>query len=109
MCSNWETKTTQAHNAILKTLATSGNMSIKLTMSLFDSKIEPILTHGSIIWGVENCSNNSIIISGLRENSGKSTHDQVMEQVPTEPGEEIVLETAKKIGRKIKEFKIGLF
>ena len=43
----------------------------KLAMSLFDSKIEPILTYGSIMWGIENC-NNSVIIKDLRENSGSN-------------------------------------
>ena len=74
-------------------------------MSLFDSNIEPILTYGSIIWGIGS-SNNAVIVNGLRENSGKSTHEQVMEhlrQILTEPQEEIVLETAQRIGRKNKE------
>ena len=57
------TKYTNHHQFI------SGKL-VKLRMNLLDSKIEIILTYGSIIWGIEN-SNNSIIISCL-----KSTYKQ---------------------------------
>ena len=45
-------------------------------MKRFDSKIEPILTYGSIIWGIEN-SNNTIIIDGLKEIEQETTKNQV--------------------------------
>ena len=45
-------------------------------MKQFDSKIEPILTYGSIIWGIEN-SNNTIIIDGLKEVERETTENQV--------------------------------
>ena len=101
-------RATKAYNAIfatMKTPATSRNVSIKLAMNLFDSNKKPILTYDSIIWGIES-SNNSVSNNGLRENSGKSTHDQVMEhlrQILTERREEIGLETVERIGRKNKK------
>ena len=48
-----EQRVTKACNAIFsikKAPATSGNVSVELVLSLFDPKIEPILTYGSIIW-----------------------------------------------------------
>ena len=45
-------------------------------MKLFDSKIEPILTYGGTIWGIEN-SNNTIIIDGLYEVEREATKNQV--------------------------------
>ena len=61
---------------IRQALATLGNISVELAMKLFDSKIEPILTYGSIIWGIEN-SNNTIIIDGLKEVEQETTKNQV--------------------------------
>ena len=58
-------------------LATSGNVSVKLAMKLLDSKIEPILTYGSIIWGTEN-SKNTIIIDGLKEVEREATKNKVV-------------------------------
>ena len=48
-----EQRVTKARNAIFtirKALATSGNVSVKLAMSLLDSKIKSVLTYGSIVW-----------------------------------------------------------
>ena len=50
---------------IKQVLSTSGNVSIKLAKKLFESKIEPILTYGSIIWGVER-STNTVTLNGLK-------------------------------------------
>ena len=69
-------KARKAVFSIRQALATSGNVSVKLAMKLFDSKIEPILTYGSIIWGIEN-SNNTIIIDGLKEVEQETTKNQV--------------------------------
>ena len=41
-------------------------------MKLFSTKIEPILTYGSIIWGIES-SNNDILIEGIDENDNINT------------------------------------
>ena len=49
---------------IKQVLSTSGNVSIKLAKKLFESKIEPILTYGRIIWGVEK-STNTVTLNGL--------------------------------------------
>ena len=65
-------KTRKEIFSIIQALATSGNVSIKLAMKLFDSKIEPMLTYGSIIWEIEN-SNNTIIIDGLKEVEREAT------------------------------------
>ena len=39
-------------------------MSIKLAKKLFESKIQPILTYGSIIWGAEKIT-NTVTLNGL--------------------------------------------
>ena len=49
---------------IKQVLSTSGNVSIKLAKKLFESKIEHILTYGSIIWGKEK-STNTVTLNGL--------------------------------------------
>ena len=51
---SWSEKegTARARNAIVtirQALSKTGNVSVKLAISLFDSKIEPILAYGSII------------------------------------------------------------
>ena len=89
---------TTARSAIFsvrKTLLTSGNVSVELAMSLFDSKIESILTYGSIIWGIER-NINSIIINDLKEDSEKSTKEQVLEHLKlilTNPDEQVNLDS----------------
>ena len=55
-------------SAIRKALVTSGNVSVPLAMELFDSKIEPILTYGNVILGIER-NNNYIAIEGLKESN----------------------------------------
>ena len=59
---------TKARNAIFslrRILCTNGNVSPKLALSLFDSKILPMLTYGSIIWNVDTACNT--IIDGIPE------------------------------------------
>ena len=106
-----EQRVTKACNAIFsirKALATSGNVSVKLSMSLFDSKIEPILTYGSIIWGIES-NTNSIIINGLKEDSEKSSKEQALEHLKlilTNSDEQVNLDIVKRMRRKNKENQI---
>ena len=98
-------RTTRARNAIFtirQALSNSGNVSVKLAMSLFDSKVEPILTYGSIIWGV-NSNNNSILIKGLEEFNKENTREQVeklFRQVLEETEVKMNIETTKRTGRK---------
>ena len=47
-------KAKKAFNMLRPLLSTTGNVSVKLAKILFESKIEPILTYGSIIWASEN-------------------------------------------------------
>ena len=80
----------------------SGNVSVKLAMSLFDSKIEPILTYGSVIWGAEN-NNNSVLIKGLEEVNKENIREQVeklFRHVLEETEVNMNLETIQQIGRK---------
>ena len=106
-----EQRVTKARNAIFsirKALTASGNVSVKLSMSLFDSKIEPILTYGRIIWGIES-NINSIIINGLKEDSEKSTKEQVLEHLKlilTNPDDQVNLDIVKWMGRKNKKNQI---
>ena len=73
-------------------------------MKLFDSKIEPTLTYGSIIWGIEN-SNNTIIIDGLKEVEREATKSQVAKVLREcfRNNLEPELELIKRIGRKNKD------
>ena len=76
-------------------------------MKLIDSKIEPILTYGSIIWRIEN-SNNTIIIDGLKEVELETPEETTKNQVAKalrkcfrdnlEPEQELI----RQIGRKTK-------
>ena len=50
---------------IKKLLSTTGNVSVKLAKKLFKSKIEPILTYGSIIWTIEK-STNTVLVTGTK-------------------------------------------
>ena len=50
---------------IKQVLSTSGNVSIKLVKKLFESRIEPISTYGSITWGVER-STNTVTLNSLK-------------------------------------------
>ena len=61
---------------IRQVLSTSENVSIKLAMSIFDTKIEPIITYGSVIWEIES-NNDSIIIKIMEEVHKQSTREQV--------------------------------
>ena len=47
-------------------LSTTGNVSVKLAKALFESKIEPILTYGSIVWATEK-SATIVSSNGLNE------------------------------------------
>ena len=94
-------KARKAIFSIRQALATSGNASVKLAMKLFNSKIEPILTYGSIIWGIEN-SNNTIIIDGLKEVEQETTKNQVAKVFREcfRDNFEPELELIKRIGKK---------
>ena len=72
-------------------------------MKLFDSKIEPMLIHSSIIWGTEN-SNNTIIINGLKEVKQETTKNQVAKVFREcfRDNLERELELIKQTGRKNK-------
>ena len=58
-------KARKAIGMIKKLLSTTGNVSVKLAKKLFESKIEPILTYGSIIWAIEK-STNTVLITGTK-------------------------------------------
>ena len=47
-------------------LSTTGNVSVKLAKALFESKIEPILMYGSIVWATEK-SATIVSLNGLNE------------------------------------------
>ena len=54
-------KAGRAISVIKQLLRTTGNVSPKLGKVLFESKIEPILTYRSVIWAVENSTNNVVM------------------------------------------------
>ena len=53
-------KARRAISVIKQLLRAKGNVSPKLDKILFESKTEPILTYGSVIWAVENSTNNVV-------------------------------------------------
>ena len=66
-------------------------------MSLFNSKIEPIPTYGSVIWGVES-NNYSVLIKRSEEVNKQNTREQVeklFRQVLEENEVNMNLETIK--------------
>ena len=55
-----EDRVSKAERAICmlrQVLASDGNVSIKLALSLFDKQISPILLYGCSIWGIQSCTN----------------------------------------------------
>ena len=61
------------------TVETTGNVSPKLGKILFESKIEPILTYGSIIWAVEDSTNNIVMHDIAPYLEAKNTRKSVYE------------------------------
>ena len=73
-------KAKKAFNMLRPLLSTTGNVSVKLTKILFESKIEPILTYGSIIWASEN-NTNTVLIRGLHKKYLTITNKNVRNQI----------------------------
>ena len=48
-------KASRAINMIQGALSTNGNVSVNIALSLFQKQVVPILTYGSIYWGVSTC------------------------------------------------------
>ena len=97
-------KARKAIFAILQALVTSGNVSVPLAMKLFISKIEPILTYGSVIWGIER-NNNYIVREGLKGSNQVNLKEKVVRIVQPLFGGETKpnLEVIKRLGRKNNE------
>ena len=52
---------------IKKLLSNTVNVSVKLAKKLYESKIEPILTYGSIIWATEKSTlANTVLVTGTK-------------------------------------------
>ena len=84
---------------IKQALSTSGNISVPLAIKPFETKIEPILTYGSIISGIENNS-DSIEINNVTENS--LSCKTVIGHMLKEPWdlEDFSLDSAKRVGKR---------
>ena len=65
-------------------------------MKLFYSKIEPILTCGSIIWGIENSNNIEVEQETTKNQVAKVFRECFRDNLESE------LELIKRIGRKNK-------
>ena len=50
-------KATRCSHLIRGAIKTTGNVSVKLSMSLFDKQIAPILMYGAPVWGISNSTN----------------------------------------------------
>ena len=59
-------KARKAIGMIKKLLSTTGNVSVKLAKKLFESKIEPLLTYGSIIWAIEKSTNTVLVVTDTK-------------------------------------------
>ena len=70
-------------------------------MKLFNSKIQPILTYGGIIWGIER-NNNSVVTEGLKESNQANLKEKVVRILQPLLGGETKpsLELIKRLGRK---------
>ena len=73
-------KAKKAFNMLRPLLSTTGNVSVKLAKILFESKIEPILTYGSIIWASEN-NTSTVLIRGLHKKYLTITNKNVRNQI----------------------------
>ena len=73
-------KAKKAFNMLRPLLSTTGNVSVKLAKILFESKIEPILTYGSIIWASEN-NTNTVLIRELHKKYLTITNKNVRNQI----------------------------
>ena len=73
-------KAKEAFNVLRPLLSTTGNVSVKLAKILFESKIEPILTYGSIIWASEN-NTNTVLIRGFHKKYLTITCGNVRNQI----------------------------
>ena len=84
---------------IKQALSTSGNISVPLAIKLFETKIEPILTYGGIIWGIENNS-NSVEINNVTENSlsCKTVIDHMLKELWDL--EDFSLDSARRVGKR---------
>jgi len=60
-------KSRRALYSLKKALSTSSNVSVKLSMSLYDKQISPILLYGCPVWGSPSCT-NYIYIDDVPEN-----------------------------------------
>ena len=54
-------RASRAKNMLQGALATYGNVNVKVAMSLLEKQMVPILTYGSVIWGISGCYNRMYI------------------------------------------------
>ena len=60
-------KASRAMNMLQGALSTNGNINVDIAITLFEKQIIPILTYGSIYWGMSDCF-NKIYVSDIPEN-----------------------------------------
>lgn len=65
-------KATRCSHIIRGAIKTTGNVSVKMSMSLFDKQISPILTYGAPIWGIPN-STNYVYVENIAESANIKT------------------------------------
>ena len=73
-------KAKKAFNMLRPLLSTTGNISVKLAKILFESKVELILTYGSIIWASEN-NIDTVLIRGFHKKYLTITNRNIRNQI----------------------------
>ena len=66
-------KAKRASFALKQAISTTQNISTKLSLSLFDKQIEPILLYGSPIWGAPTCTCTLKICGNILDSTTKSS------------------------------------
>lgn len=89
-------KSTRIANLVLQALRTTGNVNVKVSMSIFDKQIAPILLYGSAIWALPQ-SHNLLYIHDQPE--GTNARTLVKHLLQDICGRDIPLQYTRRVGR----------
>ena len=90
-------KATRVSHMLLQALRTNRNISSKLSMSLFDKQIVPILLYGSSIWAVPQ-THNLFYLEEQPEN--QNTRTTVATMLRSILNKDVPFEYARRVGRR---------
>ena len=89
-------KSSRVANMVLQAIRTTGNVNVKLAMSIFDKQIAPILLYGTSIWSPPQ-SFNYLYVHGQPE--GGNVRTVVKRLIANLCQREIKLEYTRRVGR----------